>query len=39
MAKETAAKKMTKAQVLSQATMSVLSIANQNPSQVLSLLG
>lgn len=36
-AEETA--NMTKAQVLSQATMSVLSIANQNPSQVLSLLG
>ncbi|MCC7419209.1 MAG: hypothetical protein IT428_02895 [Planctomycetaceae bacterium] len=30
---------MTKAQILSQAGLSVLSIANQGPSQVLSLLG
>lgn len=30
---------LTKAQILSQAGISVLSIANQNPSQVLSLLG
>ncbi len=30
---------MTKAQILSQAGISVLAIANQNPSQVLSLLG
>ena len=30
---------LTKAQVLSQAGISVLSIANQNPQQVLSLLG
>jgi flagellin len=36
-AEETA--NLTKAQVLSQASMSVLAIANQNPSQVLSLLG
>jgi flagellin len=30
---------LTKAQILSQAGISVLAIANQNPSQVLSLLG
>lgn len=30
---------LTRAQILSQAGLSVLSIANQNPSQVLSLLG
>ena len=36
-ASETAA--LTKAQILSQSTLSVLAIANQNPSQVLSLLG
>jgi flagellin len=35
-ASETAA--MTKAQILNQAGMSILSIANQNPNQVLSLL-
>lgn len=36
-AEETAA--LTKAQILSQSGISVLAIANQNPSQVLSLLG
>ena len=36
-AEETA--NLTKAQILSQAGMSVLSIANQNPQQVLALLG
>jgi flagellin len=30
---------LTKAQILSQAGLSVLAVANQNPSQVLSLLG
>jgi flagellin len=30
---------LTRAQILSQSTLSVLAIANQNPSQVLSLLG
>ncbi|MCA9016961.1 MAG: flagellin, partial [Planctomycetaceae bacterium] len=30
---------LTKAQILNQAGISVLSIANQNPQQVLSLLG
>jgi flagellin len=36
-AEETA--NLTKAQILSQAGLSVLAVANQNPSQVLSLLG
>ncbi len=36
-AEETA--NLTKAQVLSQASISILGIANQNPQQVLSLLG
>ena len=36
-ASETAA--LTKAQILNQSGLSVLAIANQNPSQVLSLLG
>lgn len=36
-AQETA--NLTRAQILSQAGLSVLSVANQNPSQVLSLLG
>lgn len=35
----TATAELTKAQILNQAGISVLSIANQNPSQVLSLLG